>query len=377
MIDPTRNRALLGAAHLLALAQAFRRHRNPRRRASGRHEAAFYERVWREAAAQLGGTCRTLGGGIAEIEVEGACTRVMENTCALDDPVTLAILADKPLTARLLAERGLAVARHAPFRLDDMGPARRFLDARGGECVVKPARGTGGGRGVATGIETRWQLARAAAAAAVYGDDLMIEEQVEGENYRLLYLDGRLIDAFTRRPPSVVGDGRATVARLIRALNDERLRHGSGLSQVQLTLDLDLRRTLAKQGLSLGSVPAAGRVARLKTVVNENSGADNETATGRLCESIVADGADAVRALGVRLAGIDIITRDPSVPLAESGGVILEVNAPPGFYYHYHKQDAVFPVAVAVLERLVRDRTRGREPASPRPESSAERALHP
>jgi glutathione synthase/RimK-type ligase-like ATP-grasp enzyme len=102
-------------------------------------------------------------------------------------------------------------------------------------------------------------------------------------------------------------------------------------------------------------VPAAGVVLPVKTVISQNFAADNLTVTDQLCPSIIADGARAARTIGVRLAGIDIITRDPSVALAQSGGVILEVNTTPGFHYHYHKNDGSFPVAVRVLEQLYRD----------------------
>jgi cyanophycin synthetase len=122
---------------------------------------------------------------------------------------------------------------------------------------------------------------------------------------------------------------------------------------VLLTVDMDLRRTLAKQGLSLRSVPAGGQEVTLKTVVNENGGADNACAMDSLCPSIVDDCARAVRALRVRLAGVDVITRDPSVSLRASGGVVLEVNAPPNFYYHYHKRGGAYPVAKHVLRRLM------------------------
>jgi len=90
-------------------------------------------------------------------------------------------------------------------------------------------------------------------------------------------------------------------------------------------------------------------------VVNENRGDDNATATGMLCASIIEDGARAATALHVRLAGIDIITRDPTVPLADSGGVIIEVNTTPNYYYHYNKADGRFPVAIHVLENLLFD----------------------
>ena len=285
--------------------------------------------------------------------MNGVRTRVVDNMCALDDPVTLAVLHDKPLTHRILQAQGLSVPRHLAFSLKDLAPSKAFLKSMERECVVKPATGTGGGAGVTTGIRTRWQLARAAAAAAVYSDDLIIEEQIEGDNYRLLYLDGELIDAYARRRPALAADGRSAVAALVRQANEHRLKEGAGVSQGQLTLDMDMRRTLAKQGLSLRSVPPAGTTVTLKTAVNENSAGDNSTVMDRLCESVVENGSRAVRALGTRFAGIDLVTRDPGIPLAESGGVILEVNGTPNLYFHYHKADGCFPSAVHALRRLL------------------------
>jgi hypothetical protein len=36
---------------------------------------------------------------------------------------------------------------------------------------------------------------------------------------------------------------------------------------------------------------------------------------------------------------------------------MLEVNAPPNFYYHYHKADGCYPVALHLLRRLLVQRT--------------------
>lgn len=345
----------LKALYARELARSFVRFKNPRRRAAGRHHVAFYQRTWREAAAKLGGTWTSLGSGIGEIEVDGRRTRVMENVSEVDDPVTLAVLHDKPLVHRLLKDEDIAVPRHAAFTMGDLAPALAFLRSNDRDCVVKPAGGTGGGRGVTTGIRTVAHLARATAVAAVYGDELMIEEQLAGDNYRLLFLDGEMIDAFVRRLPTVVGDGKRTIGQLIRGVNDARLQAGANISQVLLSVDFDVRRTLAKQDLSLRSVPATGQVVTVKTVVNENGGADNATATQLLCASIVEDCTRAVKALRVRFAGIDIVTPDPTVPLAESGGAVLEVNGTPNLYYHYKKKDGEFPVATHLLQRLLLD----------------------
>jgi len=365
------NPLTLRGLHGLALCKAFLRYTNPRRRRAGNHQAEFYENVWRDTAGEMGANFRRLHDGICELELDGVRTRVDGSVTEIDDPVTLAVLHDKALTHDILRAAGLPVPAHARFTLSEIAPAIEFLRNCSGNCVIKPAGGTGGGRGVTTGIRTRWQLARAAAAAAVYGDELLIEQQIDGDNYRLLYLDGELIDAFVRRFPTVVGDGKSNIAALVRAHNDERLRQRAGVSQVLLTVDMDMKRTLARRELSLRSVPAAGAVVMLKTVVNENSGVDNSTATKILCPEIIEQCARAVRALRVRFAGIDIVTRNPAVALEQAGGVILEVNGTPNLYYHYNKQDSSFPVAHHLLRLLLpaaqRGRSASREPdlASP------------
>src|SRR4051794_7242880 len=355
MTHPAIHPLTLRALYALSMGSAFLRFGNPRRREADRHRVAFYDRAWREAAEALGASWEPVGAGIAEITLGDFRTRVVENTCAIDDPVTIALLADKPLTYRVVARESVPVPRHLAFTLRSVRRATDFLRQSACDCVVKPASGTGGGRGVTTGVRTDFQLARAAAAAAVYGDQVLIEEQVKGDNYRLLYLDGELVDAFVRRPPTVVGDGRSSVSSLVRAANAERLLRGAAVSQRLLTVDFDMRRTLARQGLSPRSVPPAGATVILKTVVNENAGDDNSSAKGLLCDSVVEDCARVVRALRVRLAGVDVITPNPRLPLAQVGGVVLEVNAPPNFYYHYHQRGPAYPVAKHVLKRLLAD----------------------
>src|SRR5439155_749835 len=78
---------------------------------------AFYDRAWREAAEALGASWEPVGAGIAEITLGDFRTRVVENTCAIDDPVTIALLADKPLTYRVVARESVPVPRHLAFTL--------------------------------------------------------------------------------------------------------------------------------------------------------------------------------------------------------------------------------------------------------------------
>lgn len=343
---------LLNAARTFyTLRHITRTHRSDVQQA-GQHRSRFYAALWTEAAANLGASVQELGNEILEIRQEDRYTYVQQNTTSLDSLITVSLAAHKQIVHRLLARRGLITPPYCEFTLKTIAKAAAFLDDVEGDCVVKPASG-GGGTGVTTGVGSRFDLFRATASARVFDTELLIEKQIQGDVYRLLYLDGRLLDAVLRKPSVVTGDGRSTVHQLLNRENELRVQKGANVAHVMISVDMDMHRTLAAQGLSLSSIPPEGRTVRLKTVINENSRRDNVSAAHLLCDSIVADGAAAAAAVGVRLAGIDIVTPDPSVPLAESGGAILEVNATPSYHHHYFKRDGSFPVAVHVLPTLL------------------------
>lgn len=358
MLDLTRHPKLLRFMSLVDKGVAVLQGHNVGSSDMVRQLSDFYEEVWREAAYALGAEIEPLGQGVFEIRLGAARTRVKENNTALDNHATHCIVRTKPVIFALLTRNGLPVPRHLTFDIGDMQPAVAFFERVGCECVIKPACDSGGGCGVTTGIRTRWQLARAAFGVAAWGREALIEEQVEGANYRLLYLDGELLDVVWRRPPSAAADGRSSVRQLVAQANRERLSRQQ-LSHDLLTIDLDMKSTLARQGYSLASVPSAGTVVILKTAINQNCNSDNVSAPGTLCGPILEACARAATLAGARLAGVDIITREPGLPLEQSGGVILEVNNPPGFFWHYHKGDDAFSLGVHVLKRLLVDAKSG------------------
>jgi D-alanine-D-alanine ligase-like ATP-grasp enzyme len=316
------------------------------------HRSQFYSHIWHDAASQLGASIERLGNEILEIRLGQNYTRVQQNTTAVDSSITAAVAQQKPLVHRLLARKQLRTPAYCEFTLNEIPKAAAFVERVAGKCVVKPANG-GGGQGVTTGVIGRFDVIRAAANAAVYGPNLMVEQQIAGSVYRLLYFNGVLMDAVLRKPSAVVGDGRSTVRELICLENEARLKTGPKLAHALIVIDLDVQSTVSGQGLTLSSVPKEGAEVILKRVINDNSRYDNLAAKHLLCKSIIDDGAAAAEAVGVRLAGIDVITSDPSVPLAVSGGVILEVNTSPSYHHHYYKSDGSYPVALHLLPFLL------------------------
>lgn len=312
--------AVLRGLDLFSRTLGFFRARNGGAEGIERHVTGFYEGIWREAALRLDATIEHLGCGVFEITKGTFRTRVQRNSTAVDDLATHCIVRTKPVIHRLLSEAGLPVPRSFTFSLGELDHASAFLEMVGRDCVVKPASDSSGGRGVTTGVASRLQLARAAWAAARGGTDVLVEEQVRGHNYRLLFLDGVLLDAVWRRPPTATGDGRSTVEDLIHAENRARLREGQHRSHALLTFDLDMGTTLSRQGLTFDSVPRAGEVVSLKTATNENNVLDNEAVTSLVSPEVVRQCAEAARVSRARLAGVDILTPDPRAPLREAGG---------------------------------------------------------
>lgn len=351
--EPLLGKALQGYYLFRRLAYSARR--NPAVALMDRHRDEFYAQAWKDAAATIEAAVTPLGNNFFRITRGSKSIDVNRNVSVIDNSAAVLLADDKPVTHRLLATAGIPVPRHIVTAANDPAAALLFLNSGPAPVVVKPAAGTAGGNGVSTHVTTAAHLRHAIGWASAFGRRILIERQIEGETYRLLFFRGELLDCVLRRSPRLVGDGIAAVSGLIRSENERRAAAGYKRSQTLLLIDRDTKTTLASQGLRLSTVPAKGQEFVVKHVVNENSGVENETATERLSDATVALGRRVLEVLGLRLAGIDIITPDPTLPLDVAGGVVVDVNPYPGFYYHYYKKDGCLPVASHLLHGIFND----------------------
>lgn len=294
----------------------------------------YYDLLWPRLAQEIGVSFRKWDDGFARLSRNGTDIIVRGPELRLDDHLTLRLMGNKALTYQLMAEQGLAVPRHIRFRITELNRGLAFLEELGRPVVVKPNFGTGGGRGVITGITTPAQFKRAALSAARFDPDLIAEEQVEGESWRLLYFDGRLLDAVRRDPPRIVGDGLRTISALIGAENEDRLKGAPFRALSPIRIDRECSGYLAAQGLSPRSVPMAGESVILKRAVNENASAENHSLMEKVNPATVAACAALAGNLGVRLAGVDIIARNIAHPLDRANGIVGEINTTPGLHHH-------------------------------------------
>jgi D-alanine-D-alanine ligase-like ATP-grasp enzyme len=315
---------------------------------------SFYANMWQRAADDLGATVRRGPGRLTTICLDGMVTYVRNSDIMLDSALVTEALADKAMSFAFLSNKGLAVPEYQEFTLARLDIAREFLTRHSGGVVVKPACGTGGGRGVTTSITSDTDLTRAARYATSFNPRLLIEPQLSGHSYRLLYLDGKLIDAIRRDPPVVTGDGHSSVRALVQQENTKRLQGARASALSPLQVDRDCRIHLHSQGLSPNSRLSAGEVINLKKVVNENGAMQNHNVLAEVHPQIRKMGEALVNDLGVRFAGLDLMAPCLSEPLKDSGGTIGEINVNPGLHHHFLISDPAkqVPVATIVLDHM-------------------------
>lgn len=322
----------------------------------GSIRSTWYEQLWTTAASEVGATLTAGPGRLLTVRRGDRSTRLWGHFVALDDPVTLQLVGDKPAVHDLLTRHGLRAPDHVVVGLDQPQAAIDLID-RHGQVVVKPAAGTGAGSGVTGGVRTATDVDRALVRSARHDTArALVEAQVVGREIRVLVVHGEPLAIVERRPPQLRGDGRSSVVELVQIENRRRVTAAGNAGLFPLELDLDAALTLQHAGLSFSSVLGAGHALDVKSSTSQGSERD---ASARAVDDlafagVVADAVAAAGALGTACASVEFITPDPSASTAETG-VVLEVNTTPGIAQHHLVDNAgTTPhTAALVLERLL------------------------
>nr|ABV22540.1 truncated cyanophycin synthetase [synthetic construct] len=269
---------------------------------------------------------------------------------------------DKEATKRILAASGVPVPRGTVINfLDDLEEAIEYVG--GYPIVIKPLDGNHG-RGITIDIRS-WEDAEAAyEAARQVSRSIIVERYYVGRDDRVLVVDGKVVAVAERVPAHVIGNGRSTVAELIEEINQDPNR-GDGHDKVLTKIELDRTsyQLLERAGYTLNSVPPKGTICYLRATANLSTGGTAVDRTDEIHPENVWLAQRVVKIIGLDIAGLDIVTTDISRPLRELDGVIVEVNAAPGFRMHVAPSQGIpRNVAGAVMDMLFPNEQSGRIP---------------
>ncbi|MGK7877825.1 MAG: cyanophycin synthetase [Xenococcaceae cyanobacterium] len=242
---------------------------------------------------------------------------------------------DKEGTKTILSDAGIPVPQGTVIQyLDELEDAIEHVG--GYPIVIKPLDGNHG-RGITIDINS-WEEAEEAydlASAASKTHSVIVERYYRGSDCRVLVINGKLIAVSERIPAHVVGDGRSTIEELIEETNRDPNR-GEGHDNVltKITIDQTASAVLRRQGYQMDTVLDKGKVAYLRATANLSTGGIAVDRTDDIHPENIWLAERVAKIIGLDIAGIDIVTPDITKPLREVNGVVVEVNAAPGFRMH-------------------------------------------
>ncbi|WP_017728882.1 ATP-grasp domain-containing protein [Halalkalibacterium ligniniphilum] len=192
--------------------------------------------------------------------------------------------------------------------------------------------------GITLGIESEDELENAIKTASSYSNKVIIQKYIEGYDYRVLVIDGKVEGVLEYQPAFIEGDGYSSIEQLIYKLNEDPLRRNNAgefkpLKKISIK-SKNLHFNLKKQGKTLQDILDKGERIQLLLSGNVLAGGISIDRTEDICSVNANIAIEAARAINVDVAGIDIRCKDIRVPINNTTEGILEVNGLPDMTDH-------------------------------------------
>lgn len=285
-----------------------------------------------------------LGYGKNQVRFRATMTE-KTNSIAVD------IACNKDETKRLLQDSAIPVAKGVTIsNPEDLEDAIKKV---GFPLVFKPLDGNHG-KGATINVKTEAAAKEAFEYAKNYSRKVIIERFITGYDFRILVIDHQMVAAALRVPAHVTGNGQLTVQQLIDKENEDP-RRGYGHENVltEIIVDRDTLDLLAKKEYTLETIVPNGEIVYLKSTANLSTGGTSIDVTDLVHPQNIFISERISRIIGLDICGIDVMAQNLTQPLTENGGVILEVNAAPGFRMHLAPSEGLpRNVAAPVIDML-------------------------
>lgn len=245
--------------------------------------------------------------------------------------ISASLARDKVDCVKVLRDSGLPVPKQ--YLVSSVEEAIKVAETTGYPIVVKPAN-LDGGLGVSAGIRNVQSLKRSYEVAAKLSKRVLVEEFIEGNDYRFRVCKNEVIGIVARRPASVIGNGVDSVNVLIDKINHERLILKKYDPEIEIgfkpiTIDDEVMEWLSYQNLNLCSIINRGHRVRLRGAANIMLGGSTWDVMRTAHIDNINLALSAVKSLRLDLAGVDVLLPDITKSWKESGGAICEVNGQP------------------------------------------------
>lgn len=236
------------------------------------------------------------------------------------------IARDKDRTKRVLSKAGIPVPEGSRFTADNSKEEILDYAAKlGFPVVLKPTDGSFG-KGVISNITSAGEFEYA--LDYVRDDlgykDVIVEQHIPGDDYRIYVVDHQVVGAIKRIPPNIVGNGEDSILTLIEKKNEER-QLNPRLVSCPIEINDELIDFIGRKGYFLESVPENGELVFLSSKSNISIGGDPIDVLDELPEEVKQVAIEALHAIpGLTHGAVDLLLHR-NKPLEEASYVI-ELN---------------------------------------------------
>ncbi|WP_158963508.1 cyanophycin synthetase [Myroides fluvii] len=285
-----------------------------------------------------------LGYGVNQMRIQATIT------CKTSH-IAVGLACDKEKTKLMLKQSAIPVAEGGVCI--NQNQLKQLIKKIGYPLVLKPLDGNQG-KGVSINILDFDSASQGLIHAQQYSERVIVEQFITGYDFRILVINNKVVAASKRVPAHIVGDGVRTIEKLIELTNKDSLRgkgHENLLTKIEV--DRDTLNLLSKRGLQLDSIVEDAVIVDLKSTANLSTGGTALDVTDQIHPENMLLAERIARVIGLDICGIDIMAVNLTTPIKENGGMILEVNAAPGFRMHLAPSEGMpRNVAAPVLDML-------------------------
>ena len=260
------------------------------------------------------------------------------NMTSKDSYISPLIMENKVVTKKVLAEKGFRVPKG--YEVSSLEEAvQKFNYVRNKPIVIKP-KSTNFGLGITifkNGTDSLENYSKAVNFALKEDKDILIEEFIEGTEYRFFVIEGKTEAVLLRVPANVVGDGRHSIRELVEMKNANPLRGDAKktpLKKIELGEIEHLQ--LAEQGLNFESILENNEVAYLRENSNISTGGDSVDMTDEVHERYKKLAVDISNAMMAKVCGVDLIIPDIKKECNSDNYGVIEANFNPMMMMHIY-----------------------------------------
>lgn len=272
------------------------------------------------------------------------CGKESQQICSFssskDTYLGFVIQRDKTMTNNILDRLGISSPKWV--ELKEKQDIDKYWNDFDKPFVMKPA-GLTGGSGVVTKLSTKEAAYKAydeivtiinSKERQKYQHKIIMQNQISGEDYRLLVINGKFKIATKRIPAHVNGDGINNIKKLIEIENKDPRRDITNPSHTlkPIVIDDSLIDFLKEQSLDLTYIPKKNETVYVRKVASMSKGGITEDFTDKVSSQIINVVEALASSMHVFGLGVDVYCKDITKPLTKENGAILECNTMPEAY---------------------------------------------